>query len=299
MHHKRFLLSVLIAFIGTAGIVGGVNYLVDPYGFFSSTRIDGFNSLKPKAGQRTQVVKPYQVMRVKPRTLIVGNSRPEMGIDPQSVCWGQADLPAYNLGLPGADMHMQVRFVQHALSSGGIQRILMAIDFIDFLKDKEGPKDISAWPEQALGYESRLRVDRFEKPNLVYSVRRVGDYLMGLFSLTGFTDSIVTLVSQGDPNASTRRPDGFNPARDYLDIIETEGQAVLFNQKNPEIVSSLSRSKLGIFQGGTRWSTSFESLRRLLRSARSADVQMILFINPYHADYLTAIDSTGRWDEFE
>jgi len=297
--HKQFLLNFLAAFFVSASAVAGFNYLVDPYGLFSSPRVQGFNVKKPKAGDRSRVVKPYQVLRVQPRTLVAGNSRPEMGIDPQSACWEPAQRPVYNLGTPGAGMYMQVRGIQHALSSGNVQILLISLDFLDFLVSDSGPEDISTWPRHTQDFEMRLAVDRHGNANPAYPIRRIGDYLIGLFSLNGLIDSVMTWDAQHNANSSTLRADGFNPARDYIDIIRFEGQHVLFSQKNAQVAASLSKPGEAIFQGTTQWSTAFESLRRLLRSAIAAGVQVTLFINPYHVDYLAAIDSSGRWDEFE
>jgi hypothetical protein len=60
-----------------------------------------------------------------------------------------------------------------------------------------------------------------------------------------------------------------------------------------------SRSGIKLFQGESRWSPDFESVRRLLQFARNHNVTVVLFINPYHSDYLLTLDLAGRWPQFE
>jgi len=53
-----------------------------------------------------------------------------------------------------------------------------------------------------------------------------------------------------------------------------------------------------LFQGPSQWSPVFESVRRLLLYAREHGVTVVLFINPYHADYLLTLELAGRWQQF-
>ena len=73
-----FLLAACMAALGTAA----VNYLVDPYGLFGVKQIEGFNARKPASAERVRVIKSYLAEQTRPRTVIGGNSRPEMGLDP-------------------------------------------------------------------------------------------------------------------------------------------------------------------------------------------------------------------------
>ena len=54
-----------------------------------------------------------------------------------------------------------------------------------------------------------------------------------------------------------------------------------------------------LFTPGEDWSPDFEALRRLVRQSRGADTTTLLFINPYHAEYLILLDAAGLWPKFE
>jgi len=287
------------SFLAFCLLAAGVNYAVDPYALFGTPRIEGFNRLKPMAADRVRVVKPYQVLRQQPRTLIGGNSRPEMGLDPASGCWSEPERPVYNLAAPGVDLYLSLRFLQHAMEAGEVQRVFLGLDLLDFLRYPGKAVDYSTWQRQPSEYESRLTYAADGTPNTALVLTRLSDMLTGLFSLNGLADSMYTVASQAKGNLSTRREDGFNPARDYLDIISTEGQLVLFKKKNREILQVVSDPKLGIYRTGGEWSTIFETLRRFLRQAKRMGVDVVLFINPYHGEYLASIALVGKWPLLE
>ena len=107
-------------FLATALIllaVAAINVVVDPYGIFRLVDRTGFNSVKPAAASRGPMAKAYQVLRVQPKTLILGNSRAEVGLDPNHPAWPQAARPVYNAALPGTGTATSLRYLQHVLAA--------------------------------------------------------------------------------------------------------------------------------------------------------------------------------------
>lgn len=296
--HKRFLSILAFSFLLVCLGAAGFNYLVDPYGLFGSPRIAGLNELKPAATERVRVIKPYMASRAKPKVVLGGNSRPEIGLDPQSVCWASVDQPVFNAAIPGADVFMQVRYVQHAAESGNARRILFGLDFLDFLVDSTKTTGKVDWERQGRSYDGRLR----QGPRLhgmPASYQQAEDILSGLFSMVALGDSVITLAAQRDPYSATRREDGFNPAQDYLPIIRNEGQAVLFLQKNAEVKKRLHQDVLGVLDSEGQQTLPLLALKHLLQWAASRGIEVVLFINPYHSDYLAQIELSGKWQVFE
>lgn len=297
--HKHFLWVLAATFLLVFTLGAGFNYLVDPYGLFGTHRIPGFNELKPTASERVRVIKPYMAARAKPRVVIGGNSRPEMGLNPQSACWQSADQPVFNIGIPGADVFMQIRYVQHAVESGKAQRVLFGVDFLDFLVDSSKPTGAIDWERLGQSYEGRLNLGSKELLGVHTSLQMVEDAVSGLFSLVALGDSITTVASQRDYDSATRLEDGFNPALDYLPIIRNEGQAVLFRQKNLEVRKRLQQKDLGVLDVYGHRTMPLEALRRFLGWSKSRGINVVLFINPYHSDYLVQIEMAGKWALFE
>ena len=294
--YLQLWLVVVLTFLCLMAIL---NYLVDPYGMFGTDRVNGLNASKPAANTHVRLAKPYQVTGYAPHAIISGNSRPEMGLNPANACW-PADLrPVFNLALPGANVYMQARVLQHAIAGTDTRFVFWGLDFLDFLNRHASTRHPLQWPPGHTEFEDRLKVNADGSENRAYSRKRLQDYLHTLFSLDTVKDSLKTLSGQSDRYSSSIRRDGFNPALDYLEIIAWEGQGVLFQQKNHEISRMFSRPGLNIFQGESRWSPDFESIRRLLQFARKHSVKVVLFINPYHADYLLTLELAGRWSQFE
>lgn len=293
---KRFLKrwAILVMLISIS--VMSFTALVDPYGLIGTPRWTGLNAKKPTAANRSSVIKPYQVARARADVLILGNSRPEMGLAPDHRCLAPIGR-GFSLTLPGADVYQFVRSAQHALASHRPKLLLVGVDFVDFLVQEGRRGDPGKWPPYTAAFEERLAVDAYgrHKPSWV---AKVTDYRNALFSLTGFVDAVYTLLAQRDPHAMQRRADGFNPAKDYLAIIRAEGQKVLFAQKLDELHARLRTPEWSLDHSGYSGSTEFTALERLLDTVADSDIETIVFINPYHARYLDALQSHGLTELF-
>ncbi len=297
--HKRFLALLAATFLLASLVAAGFNYLVDPYGLFGTPRIARLNELKPASSERVRVIKPYMASRARPKVVIGGNSRPEIGLNPQGACWETADRPVFNAGIPGSDVFMQTRYVQHAVESGNARRVLFGVDFLDFVVDASKPMGKVNWDRLGKTFEGRLDSGREDGFGAALNMQVAEDVLSGLFSLVALGDSFVTVASQRDANSATRREDGFNPALDYRPIIRNEGQAVLFRQKNLEVRKRLQQNEIGILNVHGQLAMPLQALRRFLDWANAHDVEVVLFINPYHTDYLIQIEMAGKWPLFE
>lgn len=138
---KRYLLMWLGATGALLVSVASINLVVDPYGLFRVVDAAGFNAVKPKAGLHGATAKAYQVLRANPRTLILGNSRAEVGFAPDFAGWPAAGRPVFNLALPGTGPSTTLDYLQHAIAHAAdgnaprIERVVWGVDFPDFLTD--------------------------------------------------------------------------------------------------------------------------------------------------------------------
>lgn len=284
------------SFALTLAITVGGNWLVDPYGMFGAPRMVGINALKPRAGDRIRFAKPYYADRISARTVIAGNSRPEAGLDPQSACWPSSQRPVFNAAVPGASLELQIAYAEHAMVAGEVTGVYLGLDLLDFLGDPSA--DPVADPPHRFSHIN-LRVGSRGIDNPEYGRSRAREWVAALASLATLSDSVDTVLRQRQADLTTRRADGFNPARDYVGIIRREGQAVLFRQKNRELVQLLGRDGNALFQQGQRWSSAFDTLAKFLDRSGARGIRVTLFINPYHLDYLTAIRETGQWQQLD
>lgn len=276
--------------------LSSANYLVDPYMLFNADRISGFNEKKAAVSNYSALYKPYNVTHIQPQTIIVGNSRPEMGIDPESSCWPARNGTVYNLTFPGLSVHAQVGALFHAVAAGDVRHILLGVDFSDFLYSREKVKEVN-FPEHGSDFFDRLLVDEgFEESGKSW-LKTIQDYSSTLFSLNTLFDSIFTVISQS-PGSVNRTSLGFNPALDYDEIVHREGVWVLFEQTLGDLNKRFSKPDQTIYDS-KQWSLELKSIERAIQLANERDIQLILFMNPYHYTYLEHIHDAGYWNEFE
>lgn len=273
------------------------NFMIDPYMLYQEERVEGINERVPTAANRSTLYKPYHIEKVKPETIIVGNSRPEMGINPKSVCWPESKGTVYNLTFPGQGTYGHVRGLYHAVASGKVKDIYLGVDFVDFLYRRSPEEEY--WPKVDSEFSSRLLVDEEFNNNKTHALIKLRDYATTLFSLDSLKDSIYTLLSQSSPSTADRTSLGFNPAYEYLEVIQYEGAQILFEQKLIDMEKRFADKEMSIYTPQQQWSMEFEAVKRAIALAIQNDIQLTIFINPYHHTYLDTIRRAGYWQQFE
>jgi hypothetical protein len=297
LSHARYLLVWGTLAAACIGLVAATNLLVDPYGIFGFINQDGFNRLKPHAGANGVMSKAYQIQRATPRTLLLGNSRVEVGFDPESPAWPQNARPVFNLGLPGTGPITSLRYLQHALASSQPGYVVLGVDFMDFLVQAEdrAPR-VAAGPP---AMERRLLVTPSGERNRTRYRQQIEDFASSALSLDAFFHSVSTVLAQHKPYAAHLTPLGFNPMHDYEGIARQEGYYVMFRQRDEENARAYLRRPSAIYQRGTLTSPQLDVVGRIIALCRERGIQLRLVIYPYHAHLLETFDAAGLWPQFE
>lgn len=282
MSESRYLIVWLCALLTLAGVYLVFVVAVDPYGMWGTPRISGFNAVKPAATNKVRLVKPYQLPRAESVTVVVGNSRPEAGLNPDSRCWPPEARPVFNFGIPGASVQQQLTNALTAAALPATRRLVITIDFSDFLQRRQSERadnaaEVPLRPQQS-GWTDTLR-----------------DYAETTFSLDTLSDLVMTIAAQRNPLTANVTASGFNDGHMFEAVIRYEGQQVLFAQKNAELASRLQPGALHL----TEDSPDFATLDQSLAQLAATDIDVILAINPYHVDYLTHIENGGYGSAFE
>lgn len=257
-----------------------IDGVVDPYGYFGAPRVERFNALKPAAANKVRVVKPHVIIRVHPKTIILGNSRPEMGLDPSSAHWPAAMRPVYNLAIPGDSVPAQAGHATEALIATDASTLVWAVDFLDFIQDTSIPLAPAAPSPAENGAQDRL-------------TGMGTTSLLALLSTQALTDSVWTVLAQFNADSPTRTELGFNPARDYLQVIANQGAFILFEQKRHYLNNQLGHSRWRLFDADRATSAEFAAFEGVLKLCAARNVRLIVLINPYHTEYLRIIDRHG------
>ncbi|WP_119420587.1 hypothetical protein [Desertibaculum subflavum] len=287
---RRYLVFAALGAAFTVLVALAVNMIVDPYDVFRLVNIEGFNMRKPAIENQVRFAKAYQMRALKPEVMVLGNSRVEIGLDTDRRS-RETGLRIFNAGLPGSTIYELHRYMQHAVAIGTIKHIVVALDIFSF------NTQLPATQNDFL--ESRLMMRADNQPTPLFDSQRVTD-LFNLFVAWDTVErSIETVSLQHEPRASTRSPSGFDPI-DEADFLQGAGSyAEAFRRKDRNYLRRSLKRGLSL-QPSAHWPRgSIAELEKILALARSADIQLTLFIHPYHAHVLEILDLAGQWDTYE
>ena len=145
----RYLRLSAVAFAVSLVCVVAFNAYVDPYRLYRLSDASTRDSVKPRAGQRLFLSKAYGIAHLHPRTLILGNSRAAIGLDPDSRNWPETSAPVFNAAIPGTGLATAVAYIQHALAHGEVRRVVVALEFLDFPTDASSVLPADVWSRRA------------------------------------------------------------------------------------------------------------------------------------------------------
>jgi phage-related protein len=273
---QHYLKLVLLFITLGLTVFIALSYWVDPYGIYLNSS-DAFPR-KMAAADKGRTIKPYQVMHIAPYTLIVGNSRVELGMPFRHPFYqGKA---VYNMGLPGASIAMQYAYSQHAIvQNDSVQQVVIALDFLDFTSDAKNivtSVDNSRWSWRLLADNGPKK---FADNKLFYTER-----ISLLFSLTAIVDSIETIALQPN-NINALNRFGFNDGKSYQFHVAAEGFGAIYQQKADELDSRLSKQHL-VF---SKNSYHIKTLDNFIQQLKQNNLSVFLLINPYQKPYLDKI----------
>jgi hypothetical protein len=268
---------------------------VDPYRMYGTAAVPGWTELKPRSYQQAEIAKTYQLERIAPETLLLGNSRVEVGLDPESPVWPSGFQPVFNAALAGRGPRESLDLLTDALAVHAPRTVIVGLDFIDFLQTP----DTEPWPIPPRDAEERrILVDEGGRPNPDRTRQLWRDRLSTTLSIDALTDSIETITDQDAATSITMTPRGFDPIHEYRVFVHRDGYHELFAQKNEIYEREFSRSPKADYADLLDYASG-RYLATLMRRAHRDHIRLILFIHPYHADFLNILSRAGLWPGFE
>ncbi len=277
--HSRFLAWLAVTTV--AGCAMGILLvlLIDPYGLYGLLNVEGINSVKPGLSRYQYEIKLTHAARLHPDTVIFGNSRAEIGFDPEAAIFTDQHRSAYNLAISATSVGTplaQLNYLQHIGATP--RNIILGVEFIDFLP--------------TLGVEPHKPAA--PAPSDEDPVNRFFWRFDSLSSLTSIIDALHTLRIQHDDEAVTMTSRGFNPLKEYHAYARSDGYYAMFRQRALENTKRLlTKSKEALKSRDTH------QLRALLDLAAEDKASVKLIIYPYHAQILALFEATGLWPSFE
>lgn len=288
MTAKKYLLIATLYTISAIVLVLGITFVIDPYAITGAPKFANFNQYKGDINDYTRLTKKYQPLSATYDTLVIGNSRAEMGIDPAHQCFIHAEMAVYNLAMPGAGVRKQVEYALNLIYQQPVERVYLSVDFIDFISDE--PTRAQPMPLRELTTGELKYLPSGEK-NSDYWRTYLLDYYRALFSLDALVSSAETVVWQSD-TTTDRDTNGFNPARDFATLVRYEGARALYDQK---MVSLEKRFSFDWYlrDANNQIHSSFDDLSEFLQIARARNIEVVLFTHPFHTTYWELLEGRG------
>ncbi|MDP3537319.1 MAG: hypothetical protein Q8S26_01300 [Azonexus sp.] len=276
MQYLKWMLLTTLAIVAT---VGAFNTLIDPLGVFSSPRVVGLNAIKPYLDHHRELTRWNAAHRICPNAAIFGNSRAEIGFDPENPVFSKHGLSAFNHAIPGTGASMSYRQLNWLKTAGCMPKtIILGVEFFDFLGGTEAAKSVLA----------QVNAPQIDQRFLAESV----------FSITGLRDSLATIFLQRSRYPATLTERGFNPLHNYISEVEQSGHYVLFRQRASENARNWTRKprRLNPIDGGI--SDDEQTVNAILKSATEAGSTVYVVIYPYHAEIRLLIERLQLADLF-
>lgn len=264
-------------------VLAGFNCLMDPYLVLGAPRISSLNARKPSVYAQEALIKTYDVLRARPRTLLLGASRVDFGIDALHPAWPTEARPVYNLAVRGASPYMSYRYLQYVLSHQHLTRVVLALDFEYFLADAE-PRT-SSDPD----FERRLSVARQARTHLDIGSQHLKDLLASALSIDSLTDSAATLLANFRSTSWNLTAGNVEP--DKSAAAGVFGSLALFSWTDLYVIEHYRGKKID--------PQVINDVRAIVDLCRSHGIETTLFIDPTHADMLELYDLMGYWPLFE
>ncbi len=278
-----------------------ISVIIDPYAVHGWINQAGLNITKPHAGTHGQITKRHMLERSAPLALILGNSRAEVGFDPQLEVWPAAVRPVFNAALPGTGPMTSLQMLRHALAAAKLagrappRLVVWGVDFIDFLPNPpSAPSALSAPGAASDTPAVGLGALAVEAEGQSWS-----ELMKSTLTLDALLDSVSTVLAQRDPYSPHVTALGFNPMRDYERIAAREGYQALFRQKSESHVRNLLPHVAIPPTLANEQFEEFDAVRKVLALCAHNGIELKLVLYPYHTQFLAAVRLTGRWAEFE
>lgn len=272
-----FILLIIISFSG----------FIDPYGIINSTKIEGLNSVKPKMFSNSRMVKVHGVRRYKPRGLILGSSRSEVGLDPEHWAWPEHAKPVYNSALPSARIFEVYQYLRHAHSQGNLVKVVLGIDF--FMFDQKFISE-PGFSTQRLDLEFRsfLNTGIFN------------DYLTALLSYDSLKATFETLQSQNNATFGYLENGSQDSRNRHLMVKNKGGHFAAFEAslKSSLLASDGLAAVEYIIQDGKR-PESLNYFKEIIYFCLKNYIDLHIVISPVHAQWLEVLFQLNKWDQYE
>ena len=291
MRPGTYLIVALGVAAALVGAVLAVNARIDPYGLAAIVASPDEAGVIEGARPGIFWRKALAVRNPMPRTVILGTSRAEFGLDPRHPGFAPEYQPVENLALGGVSIEQIRLLLIHANVRSPLKMAVIGLDMESFIDQGRADFDPAALlgnPESEPQRFVRLRVG-VSRESLAASLARL--------SLPEPAAADANVGGKPAETPAWRIPDEalrlWDGQRGIVWVAEYDNFHSRLRYLFPKGPSA------SVWAQDGRRAAAMRSFRELLRYARNHDIELRLFISPVHARYLEWYQRVGWWPLFE
>ncbi|MGE0709457.1 MAG: hypothetical protein AB7T09_15880 [Planctomycetota bacterium] len=243
--------------------------LVDPYGLFNILDLEGFNRKKTAFPQYQRLGKVHAIQQLQPRSLLVGASQIEIGLDPAHP---GLTAPCYNVAWPRMCMFEALRLVQHAHGAGRLEQVVLGVHTAMFRASERPGSNFR---------EELLIVDRTGRPNPWHSLGRL-PLLASADTLVASTETVIGQYVTIRGFEALILADGRRATPDLARLARQRGgMAQVFEDHRKAL---RLRPAQETWRDPVTGRSTFDLLLDLARLCRRARIDLRVIITPRHVE---------------
>jgi hypothetical protein len=278
LSEKSFLKRFLSLVFGAMLFIALFNWIEDPYYFFHSPVVKGFND-QPVPAPTTRIIRPYDVTKSSYDALIMSSSRGN-ALKPHESWQG---FNVFNMSINAGTIYEMYRYIQHAHAHYPLKRLIIGLDLMSFS---------AAWKFKGQFDEDRLLVtERLEGVEPLLRRQLFFRDISGMLGSNKATAwSFEKMITSFKNNHSHEKDH-----RDYHSVfvkVETG-----FMEKNGLWLNSPEDS-FETFNPVSGYDT-VETFEKLVQFCYVNDIDMKIYFSPIHARLLLGMFCVGLWDELK
>ncbi|HUB24749.1 MAG TPA: tetratricopeptide repeat protein [Tepidisphaeraceae bacterium] len=313
---SKFLLGFGVSALCFCAAVVATNVIIDPFMFWRLVTIPGINSQRPEFSSWPRMAKAQLMCRLQPSSVIMGSSRPEVGLDPRYPAWRQFPGRTYNLAMAGAGLGELDLTLRHAkYASPRLRQVVMALDFFMFNANREAV----VFGTEVLDFD-RGRLLTSPSDSCLRTFLHDSSKLLWIH---GIPFDVETVRKQL-PDAARLDPTSITAADKWTLLYDRDG----FRGNNYEVLIAFARHdgfrSLVDSPGGVAGQEAYyvskiwrpppdqrfcftrpgqpdtiAVFRDIVQFARQSGIDIRFVINPIHARMLIALQESGLWLQYE
>jgi hypothetical protein len=275
--YRRFnWIFLAVAFLPVLAI-GLFNLVIDPYGMIDSPTFVGINRLKVEQANHVRLFKAIDIIRFKPKTILLGSSTTMLGLTPNHPALLDRKN-AYNLGILGGNMYELRRYLHHVITNQPqLKQVVIGLDFYMLNGLRKNAPD-------------------FTEGILDKTLIPLQNVLDVIFSVQVFASSKRTIAANIEEpevipyffKGQSRERVFTNDSMKNITMIERFTMMIKNYFTDPGYYKSylLSQNFLNEF-------------KTMIHLCQQHHIDLKLFISPVHATQLEAIHVAGLWSDLE